>query len=212
MASADILLLCHTAADDIGNGGCSTAGIPITLGMIRQGRVSTLDVVATARPDFAMDLTRPIPRRLASSLEGRFDVVTTACCNFDIFVAPGGKGLVRQAWDNVLRMLKPGGFFLVAIAPLGVDSLAAFLEKSGFRVGKRRSGGYRRSTDVYPRFRRVPGRGQRSWLPVRRRPTERGLCPLVQPLRQGEREQGVRPEARRTGFCGAPRARRLCEG
>lgn len=125
--SPALLFLCHTPLDGVGgfNGSCGTSGLPITVSTLRL--VSTLDVDRASRPEFAADFSQPLPAAQRRAMASRFDVATTMCCPFDVFVRPDGKGLVGPAWDNVAAALRPGGYFLFTTAQMGMDRLKAFL-------------------------------------------------------------------------------------
>lgn len=127
-----ILALCHTPRDIVGEGACSTYGLPMTMETLSM--TETLDIVGRNKPDHAFDLTKPIPKRLRTNLHGRFDVVTTVCCPYYVFVQPDGMGLVEQAFANVAHMLKPSGFFIFSTAGMGIASLHKHIRVKG--VGK----------------------------------------------------------------------------
>ena len=75
-----------------------------------------------------MDLTRSMPSRLLAILNNKFDIVTTACCNFDVFIREGPRGgIVVRAWTNVIKALKPGGFIIFLTAVSGIENLERFL-------------------------------------------------------------------------------------
>lgn len=121
-----VLMLCHTAVDNLTS--CDTSGLPLTLSMMRIVESADLPGSAADHPDHGFDLTLPIPNKLLRQVRGRYDLVTTMCCNYDAFVRPDGLGLQEQAWRNVSALLKPGGFFLFSTALMGLASLNTFLQ------------------------------------------------------------------------------------
>ena len=120
-----ILALCHTPSDVVGEGACSTVGLPVTMHTLSM--TETLDIVGRNKPDYAFDLTKPIPPRFKARLSGRYDVATTVCCPSFVFVRDDGQGLVEQAFANVAHMLKPGGYFIFTTATTGIASLDILL-------------------------------------------------------------------------------------
>ena len=111
-----VLLLCH-GNDDAFDGSCRTAGIPMTLEIMRS--LKTVDVRRNAA-DFSLDF-----RMKSDELPvGEFDVVTTMCCPYDVFVKDRGRGLVAGAFQNVASSLRPGGRFVFTTAHHGLVSLA----------------------------------------------------------------------------------------
>lgn len=112
-----ILVLCHGGRWVLTD-NCPTMGVPITPDAITS--MTFLSSHIHAHPHIVADWTQPT--RIARH---RFDVVTTACCGFDTFLNATTGELCSRAFRNVVRVLKPGGFFIFTTAPAGVRIFAA---------------------------------------------------------------------------------------
>ena len=124
-----VLLLCHTPKDDLQ--GCPTAGLPISLSWLRHANTADINTSVKDEQDHhhVLDITaRPMSRPLAKTLHGKFDIITTVCCPFDVFIQVNGDGINLSAWKNVADTLKPGGFFMFSTALMGLESLALYFK------------------------------------------------------------------------------------
>lgn len=111
-----ILVLCHGGRWVLDQ-SCPTLGVPSTPDAV--AAMTFLSSQAAAHPHVVADWTAPTRLRRHT-----FDVVTTACCAYYTFMDQDSGALLPTAFDNVVRVLKPGGFFVFTTAPLGVKTFA----------------------------------------------------------------------------------------
>lgn len=114
-----ILVLCHGGRWVLTD-TCPTMGVPITPDAITA--MTFVSSHTNANPHIVADWTQPT--RIARH---RFDVVTTACCGFDTFLDATTGALCSRAFRNVVRVLKPGGYFIFTTAPAGEKVFAAHI-------------------------------------------------------------------------------------
>lgn len=117
MSDPKILVLCHGGRWVL-TADCPTMGVPITPDAI--ATMTFVSSIARSHPHVVADWTKPT--RLPPH---KFDVVTTACCGFDTFIDADTGALRPTAFHNVVRVLKPGGFFVFTTAPMGIRAFAA---------------------------------------------------------------------------------------
>lgn len=115
-----ILMLCHGGRWVL-TSDCPTMGVPITPDAI--SAMTFVDAQARSHPHVVADWKKPT--RLARH---KFDVVTTACCSYDTFIDPDNGTLCSVAFRNVVRVLKPGGFFVFTTAFRGVKAFASHIQ------------------------------------------------------------------------------------
>lgn len=86
---------------------CLTAGIPLSLEIYKQS--DTMDISKRTKPTIVQDISKKIP---TNKMDVQYDVITTMCCSGDLFAKPSGLP-VKSSWNNVERLLKPGGYFIL---------------------------------------------------------------------------------------------------
>lgn len=65
-----------------------------------------LDKDPSCRPHILHDIRRPLKA-------GKFDLITTMCCDTDAFYSLENKKLEDQAFVNIASALRPGGLFIM---------------------------------------------------------------------------------------------------
>lgn len=132
MKTIKLLLLCHGDAHALDR--CTTSVVPLsrkTLAAKPGDRgivVTTLDMDESSEPDVHADWRKPTKLRA-----GSFHIVSTMCCMFTAFVSEDGS-IVQNSFDNVARLLRPGGIFFFTLAKWGVQ---AYAKKARIRKGRR---------------------------------------------------------------------------
>lgn len=107
---------------------CWTAGIPLSLEILRNA--DTLDIdKKQAKPIILQDITKPLRKELREKYANTYDIITTLCCGWGLFVKPNGDS-IQTAWDNVYGMLKTGGYFILPRPPVMPLDIFPFQEVS----------------------------------------------------------------------------------
>jgi SAM-dependent methyltransferase len=128
MSRLRVLLLCHGERHTLGT--CETHELPLSFEFLRRNTVRTVDVHARSHPTYVHDWDRPTRIRA-----GSVDVVSTMCCPSNVWVNEGAatEALNRVAFENVARVLRPGGLFIFRLAHAGVEALAGRLKLGSAR-------------------------------------------------------------------------------
>ena len=107
-----ILLLCHTSHDDLM--ACPSGGLPVTRASLAD--MTTVDKAVGA--DHRIDWTKPMHPAQVARLRGRFDVVATRCCAYNVFFSPS-EGVNTTALSNAAIALRKGGLLLMSAPAFG---------------------------------------------------------------------------------------------
>ena len=118
-----VLILCHNRRHFLGN--CDTAGIGLTLSSLSKVETLDEDVSGDDTQTWNIDLMRPIEPSLSSKLKSRFDIITTMCCPYMVFMDETKMEPVQQSWDNIQHLLKPRGIFIFTVSPYALQDLVA---------------------------------------------------------------------------------------
>ena len=121
--SEKILILCHNRRHFLGI--CDTAGIEFTLSSLSKVETLDEDVSDDDTQTWNIDIMRPIEPRFRSVLESRFDIITTMCCPFVVFMDETKMEPVQQTWNNIEHILKPRGIFILDVWPTIIQDLVA---------------------------------------------------------------------------------------
>jgi hypothetical protein len=110
---------------------CPTNAIPITTKSIRD--MTLLDQKSDVEPDIVQDWKLPIDKKL----HGKFDVISTMCCDGTVFIT--NSGFEDQSFDNVIKALKKNGFFIMdSLAIVNIKQIATHLanEPANAKINK----------------------------------------------------------------------------
>jgi len=108
-----VLLLCHgrnhttipcTPLNDISC--CPTSQIDFK---DKNFKITLLDKDPQANPHIIHDWRNPINNKLKS----KFDIITTMCCNTDMFYDEKHDSIVSQCFINIVNLLTPNGIFVM---------------------------------------------------------------------------------------------------
>jgi hypothetical protein len=118
-----LLLLCHGAKHDLTK--CKSNIIPITVKSVRV--FTLLDLKSNSEPDIIQDWKKILPNKLHE----KFDVISTMCCDGDLFIDKKG-GFVDQSFQNIIVSLKRGGFFIMdGLAVSNIKQLSKYWSTLG---------------------------------------------------------------------------------
>jgi hypothetical protein len=126
----EALILCHGKSHKVDHNEpmCLTSGLNLS----KTDLWTTLDIDKDTNPDIHHDLTQPFNDiRLLS----RFDIVTTMCCCYDVFINRNGT-FVDNAFNNVINFMKTGGHFVFSTADCGYLNFASRRNQSLYKVFK----------------------------------------------------------------------------
>jgi len=110
-----ILVLCHGNRHRFAS--CNTCSVPITGKSVKS--MTMVDLKENVSPDLVLDWKTPIDRKMY----GKYDAVTMMCCDGSVFIDYKTLGFHDVSFDNVIKALKRGGYFVME--PLPIATLKA---------------------------------------------------------------------------------------
>ena len=110
-----ILILCHGNRHRFSS--CNTCSVPITGKSVKS--MTMVDLKESVSPDLVLDWKKPIDKKMY----GKYDAITMMCCDGSVFIDFKGFGFHDESFNNVIKALKKGGYFVME--PLAIVTIKA---------------------------------------------------------------------------------------